>query len=583
MRFQHLVQAACLILFLLLAWPVVSPLSGLLPEDFFLRLDPIVLLGTGLTGNWPARLWPAALFLLLTPVMGRFFCGHICPMGTTIDLGDAAFSRLRKKHSHHAHDPRLRRLKTLILFFVMGSALAGVSLFFWFSPTALTTRFWGLLILPLGAGASETVLPALRSAAHSLDAPSLLFLDIPTRSYATTLFIALFFLAVLAATFYSPRFWCRYLCPAGAAFALLSFRPFIRRTVSDRCVGCGECRTRCPMGAIPKDPRATRHNECITCESCVKVCPVQATAFSRSQAAGTSTNNPARDTPYPEQIRLSLVPVASTSRRWFLLSGLAGVGTGVLALTNLENSLAAPAQNASQRLLTETPDLPSRPLIRPPGAVPETLFQAQCIRCGECMRACPTNTLQPSWLRAGPTGMFSPALTPVRGPCEPLCTRCGDVCPTQAIRSLPLEEKLQAKAGTSRVLRKTCLAWAQKGKCLVCYEVCPFAAVELRRVPGNPLPVPFVLEERCWGCGFCEHHCPTRPDRAIVVYPHGQIRLEEGSHAQVAQARGLRISTKKQPVNGYPDLGNGNGYPTLPTPAVKPTPILPPGFTAPPD
>ena len=62
-----------------------------------------------------------------------------------------------------------------------------------------------------------------------------------------------------------------------------------------------------------------------------------------------------------------------------------------------------------------------------------TLFQAQCIRCGECMRACPTNTLQPAWLRAGPTGMFSPCLTPVRGPCEPLCTRCGDVCPFTAV------------------------------------------------------------------------------------------------------------------------------------------------------
>ena len=110
------------------------------------------------------------------------------------------------------------------------------------------------------------------------------------------------------------------------------------------------------------------------------------------------------------------------SRRKVIRAGVSGAGAAIITLTSLNHlhGNLAPI------------------LIRPPGALPEKDFLARCIRCGECMKACPTNTLQPVALVAGFSAFFSPKITPRRGPCEPLCNVCGHVCPTGAIRALPV-------------------------------------------------------------------------------------------------------------------------------------------------
>ena len=64
--------------------------------------------------------------------------------------------------------------------------------------------------------------------------------------------------------------------------------------------------------------------------------------------------------------------------------------------------------------------------------------------------------------------------------CEPNCNVCGKVCPTQAIRSLPLEEKTYAKIGTAVLRKETCLVWAQNKLCLICDEICPYNAIVFR-------------------------------------------------------------------------------------------------------
>ena len=197
-------------------------------------------------------------------------------------------------------------------------------------------------------------------------------------------------------------------------------------------------------------------------------------------------------------------------------------------------------------------------LVRPPGALPESAFLAACVRCGECMLACPTNTLQPIWLRAGFLGLFSPALTARRGPCDPHCSACGRVCPTGAIRPLDGLERVWAKTGTAVIDRARCLAWEQDRKCLVCDEVCPFDAVEFRAQEGLSVTVPHVDEDRCAGCGYCEHQCPVQNRAAIVVHPQGEIRLTRGSYQEEAKARGLSLSIREKKEGGQ---GLDPGYP----------------------
>jgi ferredoxin len=123
-------------------------------------------------------------------------------------------------------------------------------------------------------------------------------------------------------------------------------------------------------------------------------------------------------------------------------------------------------------------------LIRPPGALDEERFLARCLRCGQCMRICPANIIQPALLEAGIQGLWTPAINYriSRSGCLPNCIACGQVCPTAAIRPLSLEEKQGAgefaaqgpiRMGTAFVDRGRCLPWAMDRPCLVCHELCP--------------------------------------------------------------------------------------------------------------
>lgn len=158
----------------------------------------------------------------------------------------------------------------------------------------------------------------------------------------------------------------------------------------------------------------------------------------------------------------------------------------------------------------------SRYLIRPPGVLPENEFTNRCIRCGSCIAICLTGGLRPTLLEAGLEGIYTPRLIPKLGECDEFCNRCGQVCPTQAIRNMPLVEKRNLKIGTARVARGRCIAWSNDQLCLVCKEFCPYLAVDTSyNDSGTPCPV--VISGRCRGCGLCQKECRAKPRAAITV------------------------------------------------------------------
>lgn len=529
MRFQRILQTLSLILFVGLLLMASYPLVSWIPVDFFLRLDPSAAFLSMLGAKaLVAGFLLAGLLLVAGLLLGRIFCGHICPMGTCIDAADRVLLGLRKAYSAPGK-PKIAAwsvpIKYCILIALVLAAFLGVSLLFWFAPIPLITRFFGLVLFPLTGKLAGLALNEIRPAAQALDWDALYYLTFSSPRYATQLFLVVFFLGIFLTAYIAPRFWCRSLCPAGAIFALFSRRPLIRRRVCDDCTQCGLCVKQCPMSAIADEPAVTRFQECTVCLRCREVCPVDAISFAFSEP----------DAPRRPELSEHQEPTLP-SRRALLWSAAAGGTSALLALTE-------PRSPFHQG---KTGDLSAPYLIRPPGALPEPDFLSLCLRCGECMKACPTNTIQPIWFEAGLAAVYSPTILPVLGACEPLCNVCGRVCPTGALRPLPLQEKQAAKLGTAVIDRFKCLAWEHERKCVVCDEVCPYNAVELKQIPDNPAPVPYVLETRCAGCGYCEHHCPIRQERAIHVEPTGALRLAQDSYKEEGRIQGLSIELKKQ-------------------------------------
>jgi ferredoxin len=174
-------------------------------------------------------------------------------------------------------------------------------------------------------------------------------------------------------------------------------------------------------------------------------------------------------------------------------------------------------------------------LIRPPGALPEHEFLTLCQRCGLCMKACPTNVINPTLGEAGLAGLWTPRLIMRHGYCEYTCTLCSSVCPTDAIREITAKEKIERpiKIGSAYLDRGRCLPWSGNAPCIVCEEHCPTSpkAIYLRQdvvvgPDGQQMEVqlPFVDLKKCVGCGICENKCPVKGRPAILTMAAGESR-----------------------------------------------------------
>ena len=152
---------------------------------------------------------------------------------------------------------------------------------------------------------------------------------------------------------------------------------------------------------------------------------------------------------------------------------------------------------------------------------------ARCVRCGECLKICPTTGLRPSILEEGLDGFWTPVLVPRLGYCDYACNSCGKVCPTGAIKPLELAQKQGTVLGKAHIDETRCLPWAQNVPCLVCQEVCPLPEKAIRIEGGGEgqgrgadserVPRPEMIPERCIGCGLCEFKCPVEGEAAIRV------------------------------------------------------------------
>ncbi len=486
-------QVFFLLLFFLLLFTASQGRIKGYPITLFLDASPLNGLATLLSaGNVAHTMWIGFAILGLSFLLGRFFCGWICPLGTIFDFASKVFTpRTAARRKESGQHTAAQRIKYIILIVLLVLAACRVLQVGWFDPIALLTRVGAVFLAPAASAGWGS-----------------LATDATPRSFPTGWLITLIFTSLLLLNAWRPRFWCRYLCPLGAllgAAAKFSIGAVVRNT--HRCNDCGLCAQQCPAACEPD--KKTRTAECFICGTCLPACPKDALSWSWHPAAH-ATNT-----------------ATGVSRRQFF-SALFG-GAAAFACVRLGGAL-------------RTRGWPRR--IRPPGALDEVDFMARCLKCGACMKVCPTNVIQPALLESGVEGLWTPVLDMRQGYCELNCVLCGQACPTGAIQRLTLEQKNRMrnghplKIGTAFVDRNRCLPWAMGRQCLVCQEVCPVSPKAIKDIeeevamPGGEtrrLRRPYIDAAQCIGCGLCEHECPVADQAAIRVTSVGESRQPGGS------------------------------------------------------
>lgn len=402
------------------------------PVNLFLQLDPLVAIGTMLsTHTLYASLALALLTVVLTIIFGRFFCSWVCPFGSVHHF--VGFLGRRKKSVREKIELNKYRKAAgikylvLIVFLVMaglGSLQTGL-----LDPISLMTRSVNLVILPIADRFAEVVF-------------------VSERFYEGAWVILSIFFSAILLNLVIPRFYCRFVCPLGALFGVLGrFAIWRIGKKTSPCTMCGACEKNCEGGCHPS--QRVRIAECVLCLNCVGDCKDEFVKYGIKKSACGEETSP------------------DISRRGFMLS-LAG------------GAFAVPAIRLGGKLAGNW----SAGIIRPPGSVDEGEFLKRCIKCGQCMRICPTNVIQPASIAGGVENLWTPALNNRIGTsgCQLNCVACGHICPTSAIRPISFEEKVGVgefaefgpiRIGTAFVDRGRCLPWAMGKPCIVCQENCP--------------------------------------------------------------------------------------------------------------
>ncbi len=509
------------------------------PVNWFLQLDPLVAFGTLISTGTVYRglLWGLAT-IVLTILLGRVFCGWICPFGTlhqAIGWWGRRVMPMRKRIAVNA--PRgAQSIKYYVLLVFIGMAL-------WNRIGGGGERFasslqMGLLDpIPLLQRSVNLTVGALVDTAWRPAAAGV-------RAYEGAWLIGAVALAALLLNLVVPRFYCRFVCPSGALMAVLGrFAIWRIGKTAATCSDCKLCAKDCegacePLGTI-------RTAECVMCFNCVPSCRDGVVRYGTIPSA-------AGEMPWP-----------SVTRR----SALLALGGGLAAAPLLRLDALAGTN--------------FRPgVLRPPGALAETDFLTRCIKCGQCMKICPTNIIQPALLQAGLEGLWTPVLNYRIGSsgCTPHCTACGHICPTAAIRPLTLDEKLgrgeSAEAGPVRVGlafvdRGRCLPWAMGTPCIVCQEVCPVTPKAI----GTSVTFEAVRDGECRvvEMGEAEEGTPNIQHSTLNVQVRRGTGAGEGAgwepgrwatgDYRFSDAAGLRRWTIVGNGRDTLDLGAGDGMP----------------------
>lgn len=422
--------------------------------------------------------------LLLTVLFGRIYCSVICPLGIMQDIISWMNGKMKKKNRfrfRYKKEKKWFRLGVLAIF-IAALALGSHSLAMIIAPYSAYGRIASNLFAPLYQWGNNLLAWASeRVGSYAFYSTDVWIKSLPTFIIAAASFIILFIIA-----WKGGRAYCNSICPVGTILGFFAKRSIFAPVIdTDKCKGCGLCGRKCKSSCIDMDNHAIDYSRCVACMDCLDTCKEGAISYT---------------------CRYTTTSHSDKGRRTFITTSLLLAGSA--------------AANAGRRKASLTKSEESKIPVVPAGALSVKNFTDHCTACQLCVTACPEKLLKPSDSLAN---LMQPEMTFDRGYCSIECNECSKVCPAGAIKPVSLEEKSSVQIGHAVINPDLCVVNTDNVKCLGCARNCPVGAIRL--VMKNPedensLLIPTVNEERCIGCGACEHYCPAKPIKAIHVEGH---------------------------------------------------------------
>jgi len=227
---------------------------------------------------------------------------------------------------------------------------------------------------------------------------------------------------------------------------------------------------------------------------CARICPLGATQ-DLLENIGSFRGNFRKTNRIEPRVKAAPGNALWATRRMFIAVA-AGLGFSLLA------------QKIGQARSGDAP-------LRPPGAIREDEFTGLCLRCGNCIRTCPSKIIHPDTGQSGVLGFLSPVIRYKTDYCKEECNACTTVCPSGALQNLDLERKNRYVIGKASVDTSLCL-WGVS-ECHACLQPCPYEAIKVQWNEEAYESFPGVDPAKCNGCGACEACCPTGDLKAIKV------------------------------------------------------------------
>lgn len=278
---------------------------------------------------------------------------------------------------------------------------------------------------------------------------------------------ALVLIAVLS--WFKGRYFCTNICPVGALLGLISKFSLCKIYISkDTCVSCGNCAKRCPSGCIDFKNKQVDNEICVKCLKCTTICPKNSLH-------------------YGQNLQLDNQPEFSIRRRQFIIGAaiLTVFGGAVSGGINLAKMIAQKFKN----------------IIVPAGADNAGDFANRCLNCNLCVQNCPMKIIKKADAQYPAVHIeYDSAF------CAFDCHKCGEVCPSGAIKRMDLAQKQKTRIGLAHIDENTCI------RCGLCIMKCP-----RETIVRNDEGIVKIVPEGCIGCGACKIVCPAQAISVAAV------------------------------------------------------------------